>query len=79
MGKSILVVYPVYQNTDLTEHRMIGQGVAFTDSHKGMEFQNYMNNHEYRSKEGDFYWTNHYVGLDVPEEKWNEYVERWNK
>ena len=81
MTKRVMIVYPEYIDTELRTTNFIGEAYVFTDTIKGWDFQEYLNENMDLSGvqgRGQLSWANNSIELDLPQDKWDEVVKDWS-
>ena len=81
MKKRVMIVYPEFMDIELRKTNFIGESYVFTDTNKGWDFQEYLNENMDLSGlrgRGQLLWTNNSIEIDLPEDKWDEVVKDWS-
>ena len=81
MKERVMIVYPEFMDAELRTKKFIGESYVFTDTDKGWDFQEYLNENMDLSGvkgKGQLYWTNNSITIDLPKDEWNEVVKDWS-
>ena len=81
MKERVMIVYPEFTNVELRTEKFIGESYVFTDTDKGWDFQEYLNENMDLSGikgKGQLHWTNNSIEIDLPKDKWDEVVKDWS-